>query len=245
MNCRQTVVGRAIVGLALLGPLFCCAVHARSSTTRGETWPESDLYVGLNAKSRFFFQYTATREDELRTYADGQVGGFFDFYMAPLVQRLREHPDASRDKLLMFRIGYAYSRTQPRSSKPSIDHIPTIEATSRFPLPWALLLSDRNRGDLRIANGAWSPRYRNRLKLERTFKAGRFHLTPYVDSEVFYEWRYDKFDEVRYASGMEWSIAHFLLLDLYCTRQRTTTSSPQFVNALGGKLEFFLRNKRD
>ena len=66
-----------------------------------------------------------------------------------------------------------------------------------------------------------------------------------LGDQLFYDWRYDKFNEVRFASGLEWSIAHFVALEFYYTRQHTTTSSPQFVNALGGKLKFYFRNKRD
>ena len=244
MACHQSGIAPVIVKLALLAASLSGALDAQS-TTANELWPELNLYVGMNAHTRFFFQYTATRENNLDTYADGQVGGYFDFFMAPLRYRLPAHPDRSRDKLLMFRIGYVYYKSPASGSKAaSVSQIPTIEATSKFRLPGDMLLSDRNRGDLRITNSAWNPRFRNRLKLERTFKAARFQLTPYFQTEVFYEWKYDRFDEFRYQPGMEWSIAHFLLLDVYYTRQHTTESSPNLVNALGAKLEFFVRNKR-
>lgn len=245
MSLFASAVRPSTLRLAFVVTCVGGVLNAQNST-RNESWPEVDAYVGLNDKSRLFFQYSGTRQDELRTYADGQVGGFFEFYTLPLLRRrLREQPDASRDKLLMFRVGYAYYRSPAGGdAKASISHIPTIEATSRFPLPLGMLLSDRNRGDLRMMNGEFAPRYRNRLKFERAFEVRPFLLTPYADTEVFYDWRYDKFNEVRYAGGVEWSITHFLMIDLYYTRQHTTTSSPKFVNALGGKLEFYLRNRR-
>ena len=198
-----------------------------------------------HVRSRLFFQYTATREHDLDEYADGQVGGFLDVYMLPLLRyRLRQHPDAARDKYLTFRVGYAYSFKPANGAKPSqTTQIPRIDATGRFHLPWDIFLTDRNRGDLRFVNGVFSPKYRNRLKLDREFQVGNFRLTPYADVEVFYDSRYHEFDEFRYEAGVEWLVARFLSLEAYYTRQRDTKSSPEFVNALGVKLEFYLRNR--
>jgi hypothetical protein len=85
----------------------------------------------------------------------------------------------------MLRIGYAYSRSAS-ATKPSIDHIPTIEATSRLGI--ACSSNGHSRQD-------------------------PLPLTPYINTEIFCDWRYDKANEVRYASGLEWSIVHFLLFD--------------------------------
>ncbi len=241
---HPAVVRSNWVALLLPACWLITPLSAATSETRSEFWPELDTYVGLTDNSRLFFQYTATREDELRTYADGQVAAFFDFYLLPLLgDNLREHPDASRRKVLTFRVGYAYSRTPSTDAKPaSSDHIPTLEATARLPLPWGVHLTDRNRGDLRFMNGAFIPRYRNTLRFERIFKAGRSHFTPYADAEVFYDCRYDNFNVVRYSAGMEWAPIRLVTVDTYYTRQRDTTSSPEYVNALGLKLQFYLRN---
>ena len=222
--------------------LLPAAGNAQSSGTRREFWPGVDVYVNLNEQSRFFLKYSATRENQLDDYADGQVGGYFDFYTLPLVRkRLREIPDAARDKFLMFRVGYLYSQTPPSSSKPSTQHIPTLEADPRAPLPWGLLLTDRNRLEFRIVNGDYKPRYRNRLRFERAFRTGRFALTPYVEAEAFYSWNYHAFNELRYTVGLEWTVAHFLVLEEYFTRQRDTRSPPEFVNALGVTVQLHLR----
>jgi hypothetical protein len=220
-------------------------LQAQTSDTRRELWPEADVYVNLNSESRFYFTYSATRESDLSDYANGQVGGYYDFYILPLARRrLRETPDAARDKFLMFRVGYAYSRTPPGASKSSIQQIPTVEADPRAPLPWDMLLTDRNRLEFRIVNGDFEPEYRNRLRVERSFRTGRFVLTPYTDVEAFYSWKYHAFDEVRYTAGLEWQVVRFLVLEGYYTRERDTKSSPQYVNALGLTLQLHLRQKQ-
>jgi hypothetical protein len=229
-------------GIVALLPVL---LRAQSSDSRQELWPGADVYVNLNDESRFYFTYSATRENELSDYADGQVGAYFDYYTLPLARRrLRELPDASRDKFLMFRVGYLYSKTPPGALKPSTKHIPTVEADPRAPLPWDMLLTDRNRLELRIVNGDFEPQYRNRLRLERNFRTGRFVLTPYVDGEAFYNWKYHAFDEFRYTAGLEWRVLRFLVLEEYYTRQRNTKSSPQYVNALGVTVQVHLRQKQ-
>jgi hypothetical protein len=219
-------------------------LFGQSSAVRNQFWPELDAYVHINQKSRLFFEYNATRQDNLESYASGQVGGYYDFYTFPLQRNQPEHSDASRNRYLMFRVGYGFSRTPATSSKASSSiHIPTIEADPRVPLPWKILLTDRSRFELRIDNGAFTPRYRNRLRMERTFREGRYGFTPYTDAEVFYDWKYGTFDIFRYTAGMEWSVGHSFLLETYYTRQRNTKSSPEYINALGMTLQIFLRNK--
>src|SRR4030095_15588198 len=100
------------------------------------------------------------------------------------------------------------------------DHSPTIEAQGSAPLPWGLLLSDRNRVDFRFVGGNYQPRYRNRLKLDRTFQAGRLHLTPYGYAEVFYDWNVDKFNRYRFAAGSDVALGRHVIFEGYYLRQR-------------------------
>jgi hypothetical protein len=232
--------------LLVLAAFIAVPLHGSDSQSQDQFWPEVDAYVGLTQNSRLFIQYSATREKELHDYAEGQVAAYLDVFMHPILFRTLEgHTDKSRSRLLLFRVGYAYSRSPATgNSKASTDHIPTVEATVNARLPWDILLSDRSRGDLRFQDGVFRPRYRNRLKFERTFGKGRSLITPYADSEVFYDARYDAFDEVRYTGGLEWSPVHQIVIDAYYTRQRSTKSEPAYVNAAGIKLELFLRNRR-
>ena len=117
----------------------------------------------------------------------------------------------------------------------------TSEATGRVHLPALLLMSDRSRIDLRWLNGDFRWRYRNRLKFERTFHGGRFEFTPDGHGEVFYSAEQRKWTRLRYAAGMEWTITRRIVLEGYFLRQNDWASSPQFVNALGVVMQFYLR----
>ena len=235
--CRLRVLIRIVLGLL---PLFCAA-RLQAQDARNEFWPELNVHLKLNEKSRLFFLYSATRLDHRATYAEGSLGGHLDFYTLPLFGRrlLPQRSDAARSKSFMLRVGYLFSRTPSGSTDPFAEHTPTVETHWRFPLPGSILLTDRNRADFRFVDGNYQPRYRNRLKLERTFKAGRLEVTPFGHAEAFYDWRFDKFHRFRYAAGAEVGLWRHVIFEGYYLRQRDTVSSPQHVNAVGIALQFY------
>jgi len=220
---------------------FTFVAAAQTSDSTNEFWPEFDFYIKLNEHSRIFAMYTATRQQDLGQYADGQTGVHFDYYTGPIFHRRFIKPaDVSRSKLLMIRAGYLFSH--PRSgSESAIEHMALLEATGRAGLPAGVLLSDRNRVDFRWLDGNPGHRYRNRLKLEKTFDIGRFQLTPYAHAEVFYDFSKRDWTRFRYSAGGEWNITKRIVLEGYYLRQNTWASKPQFVNAVGIALQFYIR----
>jgi hypothetical protein len=213
----------------------------QTSDVTSEFWPEINIFINLNEKSRIYGLITATKQESLGAYADGQTGLYFDFWTLPaLRRRLRSQVDASRSKLLLLRTGYLLSRPKNNSGA-ATEHMLTSEGSGRAHLPAALLLSDRNRIDLRWLNGDFNWRYRNRLKLERTFHTQRFELTPYGHAEVFYSPKGSKWTRLRYAAGMEWAVTRRIVLEGYFLRQNDWGNVPQFVNATGFVTQFYFR----
>jgi hypothetical protein len=212
-----------------------------SDSTR-EFWPEIDLFVKLNEKARIFALISATRPENLKSFADGQNGVHLDFYGVP---PLRKYPlvnavDPSRSKSLMVRVGYLISRPKTGSST-SVEHMATSEATIRAHLRRELLLSVRNRADFRWVDGDPKHRYRNRIKLEKTLAVGRFQLTPYAHAEVFYDFNVREWTRLRYAGGAEWTITKRIVFEAYFLRQNTWGTVPQFVDATGLALQLYFR----
>jgi hypothetical protein len=227
--------------LSLLIMLFAVS-PASAQETENQFWPEINAFVGLSGKTRLFFLYSATRQKDLAEYSDGQVGAFVDFYTFGLIgRRVRQHADAARNKSVMIRAGYMLDRTPPDSPETSITHMPSIEAHGRIELPGTILLSDRNRLDFRIVDGEYRPRYRNRLKVERNFKTGRFELNPYAHAEAFYDWHLNTFNRFRYTAGIEWTVTRHIILESYYTRQRDTAPTRKFTNAFGAVAQFYFR----
>lgn len=232
--------GRVIRALLLLLPLTGAAA-AQDSDSTNEFWPEFDFFIKLNEKSRIYALYTATKPENLETYADGQTGIHIDFYAVPSFRkRLVEYVDASRSKMLMVRAGYLITRPKNNSGT-ATEHMATFEATARAHLPGGWLLSDRNRVDFRWLDGSPKHRYRNRLKLEKTFDVGRCQLTPYAHAEPFYDFKPRDWSRLRYAVGAEWNITKRIILEGYYLRQNTWASVPQFVNAAGLAVQFYFR----
>jgi hypothetical protein len=215
-------------------------VATAQDDTREEFWPKAELYVGLNQKSRLFFLYSATKKENSSTFADGMMGVHLDFFSPPILRRsLLHRARAEGDKLLLFRVGYLH--TPAASSEESREHTLTMEASPRFPLPYGVLLTDRNRGDLRFVGDSFLPRYRNRLKLERSYRSSMFEWTPFAYVEAFFDSRWNKFHRFRFAGGAEVSFTNWVVLELYFVRQNDSEATPRFVNATGVTVQFHLR----
>jgi hypothetical protein len=204
-------------------------------------WPEAKIYIKTGETNRIYLQYagTRTREDG---FSDGQIGAHMDFYFSPWMKaREQRHPDASRNKMLMFRFGYYFGKTPPDSKDPWTEHTALLESTPRFFLPKRILVENRLRGDLRFVDGELLPRFRDRLRIERTFKRTRLSLTPYGEFEAFYDLRYNAFHRQRYSAGGEWAISRRFVLEGYYLRQQDSKSSVRGINVAGMVLQFYFR----
>jgi hypothetical protein len=241
MKSRKMLCLFSIVSKLFMVQAITVAAVAQPSDSSNEFWPEFDLFIKLNQQSRIFAMYTATKSQDLGAYANGQAGLYFDYWMArPLRKPLIGYFDPSRSKALMVRVGYLLNRPKNNSGN-ATEHTATAEVTSRAHLPASLLLSDRNRVDLGWVAGDPNHRYRNQLKLEWTFDAGRFQFTPYAHAEVFYDFKEGKWTRFRYAAGAEWYITKRFVLEGYYLRQNTWGQVPQFVNGLGVVFQVHLR----
>jgi hypothetical protein len=227
----------ARLALALLVP----SAALQAQDWLDQFWPEAKVYINLNKTSRIYLQGAGTREKE-EGYTDGQLGAAMDFFFAPLLKgRQPHHPDAARNKMLMIRAGYYFAKTPAGSTDPFTEHTALLEATPRFFLPKLILVENRFRMDLRLLDGEFVPRFRDRLRVERTFKLTRTALTPYVELETFYDWRYNAFHRQRYDVGMEWVLTKHFVLEGYYLRQQDSKSSPKGMNVAGVVLQFYFR----
>lgn len=222
-------VGRFLCLLALAAVFTSGARAQQDSGTVKQFWPEVDVYVPLNEKFRLFFLATTTKAEETRENIEGQVGAHIDYLI---------HSKAR------LRAGYRYGFSLG-GSDPFKEHRIVFEQTLRQPLPLDVLLSDRNREDLRWVNGEFSARYRNRVTLEREFKILNRQITPYGSAEVFYDNRFKTWNRNRFAVGAQIALKRGaplislihpkkqFVLDVYLIRQNDSRSEPHHVNALG------------
>jgi hypothetical protein len=181
---------------------------AMAQQTSNEVWPEVDASVKLGENSRLFLLTSGTRIRE-QGYSDGSFGVHLDVFTSPIFKKRMERTvrraDVARNKFLQVRIGYLYSRATKGSSNRFSEHTPTFELSPRFYLVNQILLTNRVRADLRFVNGVFTPRFRDRVKVERNFQLPRTSLTPYVHAEVFYDRRYDVWHRFRYSAALNGS----------------------------------------
>ena len=66
-------------------------------------------------------------------------------------------------------------------------------------------------------------------------------LTPYAHAELLYDLNQREWTRLRYSAGAAWNITKRIVLEGYYLRQNTWASVPQFVNATGLAMQFYLR----
>lgn len=206
---------------------------ASAQNTQSQWWPELDTYLRVNQKTRL--SLFAKRSTDGNNYDSVAIGPNLDFYLKRLRKRMRSN-DASKDRFLVFRIGYRYVGNADGPS----ENRGIVETTGRTLLPWSMLLSDRNRADLRWVSGsAFNWRYRNRLTLERSFRIGPAAFTPYLRGEIYYVSRTSAWSKNSYSLGLEIPLRRRMQVESYFEHDNQSRTSPQHVNAVGLKFQLF------
>ena len=204
-------------------------VGAQQNDYRKEIWPEVDVFILLRPKLRLFFMSALTKVEETKDNLEGSVQASLDYLP---------------NQRIILRNGYRYGFSLT-GKDPFKEHRIIFEQTFRQPIPLDILVSDRNREEIRIVNGETSARYRNRLTLEREFHIGRFAPVPYGSVEVFYDNRFDTWNRNRLNVGVQIPLKRGfplvtlidpkrqVILDLYFSRQNDSRSSPTHIQAVG------------
>lgn len=214
---------------------------AAAQTTSDQYRPELGIYYQATPLVRLEFIDFASG-----TQSTHQWVGSFAYYVEAALKpvfrrRLREHPDAYRDKYLTIRAGYRQD-TGLSNGDTTSRRIGVIELNSRYLLPWDLVLTDRNRGEFRSINGKpFDTRYRNRLRLERDLRHGSFTCTPYIFDEIFYDTSYDRWTPNRYGVGIQFPAGRHMVFDPYYMRQNDSQSNPPHLNIIGLRWNFFFQ----
>lgn len=212
---------------------------AEDQSVGGQFRPELGIYVRQGEALRFEFVDSA-RSNPITHIWNGDFSIYVETALKPVFrQELRNQPDVYRNRYLTFRAGYRYV-TSLSSGGSTSENRGILDVTSRYRLPWQLVVSDRNRGDFRFIKGqGFSTRYRNRLRLQRDIKIGAFGFTPYVYDEIFYDTRYGQWTPNRYAVGFEFPAGTHVVLEPYYLRQDGNRAEPPHINAFGFTLNLY------
>lgn len=219
MRILAQLLARALL-FALAGG--ASVAQAQSSTTGTQFWPEIQLHIGLDPKTKIILLGNITRDRETAQNLEGQLGVNIDHKLTDFFS---------------VRAGYRYG-TSLIEEEPYTEHRILLEQTFHFALPEMLQLSMRTREDFRFVNGSYSTRVRERATVERSFDIGGFTFAPYASGEIFYDSRYGRFSRHRLALGTVVPIAKSFSVDLYASRQTDTHPEVRHVNAIGLTLVF-------
>ncbi|HYX69153.1 MAG TPA: DUF2490 domain-containing protein [Terriglobales bacterium] len=223
----------------LAGLLAGLCPAAQAQDTQSQWWPELDTYLTLN--QRFRVSVSASRKTDGDSGDSIQVGPNLDVTLRSVRGKHQaQGNDASKRKFLTFRAGYRYVINSGKAD----EQRGILELTPRYYLPWAMLLSDRNRADLRVIGGDFSWRYRNRLTLERDFKIKSVSLTPYLRGELLYDSRYGIWNRNSYSFGVIFPVHKHFELEPYFTHQNDSRSSPAHINAVGFTFSLYFERGR-
>jgi len=223
-------------GLILLA--LCPAAVAQIE----EFLPEVDAYYQVKSDLRLWVQAKETLEGGAPVTAE--FGPSLDYYLksrALLSDITSFENDESKSHPAVFSLGYRYL---PYPSSPHTNRLEPV-ITINLPTPRIkALLSDRNRFDLDWQSNGFNWRYRNRLQLQRTWRIGSYHISPYASAEFFYESQYSKWADTAIYAGCYFPIGKHFDLNPYYEHQNQTGSSPnQQLNQAGLMLNIFYGRK--
>jgi Protein of unknown function (DUF2490) len=191
--------------------------------------PEMDVYFKLTENVRISGQAKDTRDGGESTQL--AIGPSLDLYTKPLVRLKRVTSfdlDDAKSRPLVVSAGYRYLTGTPSTNRL------VLEATSHFPVKFALLLSDRNRSDLDWSDGRFEWRYRNRLEIQKSVTIRSYHPSPYASVEVYYESQYQKWSTTEIYVGCLFPIKKHFELDPYYEHQNNTGKKPNSqLNGIG------------
>lgn len=203
--------------------------------------PEIDTYLKINPAMRVYFQAEGDRDGGVPIQAT--LGPSIQFYVKPLLTLRKVTTfdlDDAKKRPLVLEMGY---RVITAPNEPVENRFMPV-ATAAFPTKGALLVTDRNRADLDWKAGAFSWRYRNRLAMQRTFGIKSYHLTPYVNAEVYYTSQYSKWSTTQLEAGGLFPIGRHVQIDAYYEHQNNTGKKPnEQVNDIGLAAHIFFTSR--
>lgn len=199
--------------------------------------------VDIDAGRFRFDVYTGREKSEELEAGNTNIGAGVSFRVKPIFKSFLDSFDTDKQHVFVVRLGYEYSRAG-EDDEESHTHSLMTDGTLRYAFPKKVLMSDRNRFELRSVDDESSFRYRNRLQFERPVKIFRRKITPYGSAEAYWDGRFRSWNKFRYSGGAEVSLFWRMSIDISYTRERCVTCADPHTDILGANLHIFLKLKK-
>ena len=141
----------------------------------------------------------------------------------------------------MLRIGYRFVKTED-NDETVFENRPLVELNGNWSLPHEWTVQSRTRLEFRFISGDYFWRFRIRGRVEKEAKLGRVRLSPFGTTEIFYDSQASAWNRLQFTAGLLIPLGKHFELELYYARQQQISSQVPDVNALGLRLNIFLRN---
>ena len=222
-------------GMGLLLAILASPLTAQTQSL--QAWPEVDTYVSVNSDVRVSFFAAATRENRQGTSCGDWTE--YRFLLQALGEAEKDHhlrvgsiKEQAVDVSVRIPL-HAVDEWANRASRP-------IGGNWPLPARQGVLLSDRNRLDLRSIDGELAWRYRNRISAERTVAIRSYHFTPYLRAEAYYDGNFHKWSRTAETAGCIFPFRKRYEVEPYYEHQNDTGTAPnRQVNALGLVLSMY------
>jgi len=235
--------------LLLQVALFMAILSAFGQNSGAPTEVDPGVAVGIELNHRVRLDLYTGREksDELDS-SKWKIGGGVSLRTKPLFKNFIDHFDADKQHVLVAAVMYEYSKASDAEIR-SIEHKLMLDATGRYAFGGKILISDRNRFEFRWVDGDSRFRYRNRLFVERPWKAWKIkkrEITTYGGAEAFWDQKFTKWNQFRFTAGVQFPIPALkrTSIDLYCERAHCVTCSNPNVNVFGASIYIFFSNRK-
>jgi len=217
--------------------VLCSALALGGTASAGdpwELWPEGQMFVGLNPRTRLFLNVAYARGKE-SDEASLDAAAYLDVSFLPVGPRRRaslRSEDWQRGRYFWARVGYdrVFKATETQGKSVAEDR-GILSLWAKAPLPAGVWLEGRARADLRWIGAEYSTRYRWRFEATREFLVLDRPVVPYLNVEWFYDTRYDGWARTLYQAGAEFTVNEHFRFELNLSQQTDTLPETSRLNA--------------
>lgn len=217
----------AVIRCSLLAMIGCAAFAQDGSSS--EIWPEARVFLQLNDRTGLYFLAAWVDPTSEAEFTEGQSGVHFDV----LLRR------GTREWVL--RAGYRLVKTESEDEA-VIENRPLVELEGTWALLRGWSVQSRTRMEFRFIGGDYAWRFRVRGRAEKEVMLGRYRLSPFGTTELFYDSQAHAWNRLQFTAGLSIPLGKHFGFELYYARQQQISTQPPDVNAAGLRLNVYIRN---
>jgi len=229
------------VGTTALLVAFAVASAFAQTPIVSEFDPTVWLGYELNHRVRLDLVMGREESDDIGS-AKWKVTAGASFRFKSAFPSLLDLVDSDKHHVLVIGTYYQYSRGTDASGT-IVEHRAILDATGRYAIR-NFLVTDRNRVEFRRVNGDFRFRYRNLAIVERPVRLRGYKFSPFVDAEAFWDKDLGKWNQFRFAGGVNFPLFRRTSLDAYFERAHCVSCSYTNTNVAGLRIYIFFKRKK-